>query len=138
MVKALFEKVQSKGVSPEITESTLYISDKKLRFDTEAPEGKMSQPMRLDEGKMYNIMWDKKTVHRNVDRKYSADAGENPKCQRADEMDGKHVLRDFPQRHVLNWKHEWGRRWAVRASQCVSKRLARAKPLMAFTVKNTS
>jgi hypothetical protein len=91
MVKALFEKVQSKGVSPEITESTLYISDKKLRFDTEAPEGKMSQPMRLDEGKMYNIMWDKKTVHRNVDRKYSADAGENPKCQRADERDGKHA-----------------------------------------------
>ena len=59
-VKALLEKAQNKGVSPEITKSTIYISDKKLRFDTDAPQGKMSQLMRLDEGKMYNIMWFKK------------------------------------------------------------------------------
>jgi len=59
-VNELLKKARGIGLSPDITEFTLYVSGKKIRFDTHDQGNKMSHIMRLDEGKMYNIMWAQK------------------------------------------------------------------------------
>ena len=60
-VEKLLQAAESKGVSPKIIEGTLYIGEEGFRMDTTAPMmGKVSYLVRLDERKMYNVMWDRK------------------------------------------------------------------------------
>ena len=59
-VDDLLRKARGAGITPVITEMTLYVSGKKVRFDVEDRETRMSHIMQLDEGKIYNIMWGQK------------------------------------------------------------------------------
>lgn len=59
-VDEMIRKARGSGITPEITEMTLYVSGKKVRFDIEDRGTRMSHIMQLDEGKIYNIMWAQK------------------------------------------------------------------------------
>ena len=59
-VSRLLQAAKSKEISLQITKSTLYLSDQKVRFDAETRGGRISQLMLLDEGKIYNIIWPRK------------------------------------------------------------------------------
>ena len=59
-VDELLRKAQGVGISPEVTETTLYSSGKNVRFDLDVQGTRTSHIMRLDEGKIYNVIWAQK------------------------------------------------------------------------------
>lgn len=56
-VEALTQKAGNIGAMPEVSDNVFYISEQKMRVDITGAEGKMTGIMRLDERKIYNVMW---------------------------------------------------------------------------------
>ena len=59
-VNDLLQKAGIAEMEPEVEESTLYFSGKKVRIDTGSETDKSSFIMRMDERKIYQIMWEQK------------------------------------------------------------------------------
>ena len=59
-IEDIMQKAGNQQLEPDIEKTTIYVSGQKMRMDTEMEEGKMSVLMRMDEKKMYQIMWDQK------------------------------------------------------------------------------
>ncbi|MDY0042060.1 MAG: DUF4412 domain-containing protein [Desulforhabdus sp.] len=59
-VEDIMQKIGRAGVWPEVGENVFYFSGKKIRVDSTDANGKMSGIMRLDQRKIYSIMWAEK------------------------------------------------------------------------------
>ena len=57
----LLEKARSAGISGRLADTTLYISGEKIRIDMDVQGKRVSHLIRLDEEKIYNIVWAEKS-----------------------------------------------------------------------------
>lgn len=59
-VEETMQEAKNIGLMPEVSDNIFYISGQKMRVDISGAEGRMTGIMRLDERKIYNIMWENK------------------------------------------------------------------------------
>lgn len=67
--KEIIKQVKSKGLDAETEETTMYISNKKMRADMIQEGQKLSYILNFESNMMYTIMWDKKEyMEINIDQ----------------------------------------------------------------------